>query len=261
MPGRTNCTNLRRCRATYGICSVTGPLVTKSSDTKTARSRKLRLLLAPVLSQLPIFPLDQVQLFPRALLPLYVFEPRYRELTADCLARGGIMAVAALRPGFADDYYGRPPVRRIAGVGKIIAHRQNPDGTYNILLRGLGRVGICEELPASPRHSYREVRARLLHDHWPHSFDLAAARSTLVVLVDRLAGLLPQGGEALRSLCAAEPRPRRLCDVLSAALVRPPRTRRRLLELRDFPRRIDLLSAELVRLIQELQGGTASGAN
>ena len=85
---------------------------------KTARSRRLHRLLAPALEQLPIFPLDQVQLFPRALLPLYVFEPRYRELTAACLERGGIMAVAALRPGFRDDYYGRPPVRRIAGVGK-----------------------------------------------------------------------------------------------------------------------------------------------
>ena len=99
---------------------------------KTARSRRLHRLLAPALEQLPIFPLDQVQLFPRALLPLYVFEPRYRELTAACLERGGIMAVAALRPGFRDDYYGRPPVRRIAGVGKIVAHRKNPDGTYNI---------------------------------------------------------------------------------------------------------------------------------
>jgi len=227
---------------------------------KTARSLRLRRLLAPALSRLPIFPLDQVQLFPRALLPLYVFEPRYRELTAACLERGGIMAVAALRPGFRDDYYGRPPVRRIAGVGKIVAHRKNPDGTYNILLRGLGRVGICEELPASPQHSYREVRARLLTDRWPRSFDLAAARSTLVILIDRLATLLPQGGEALRSLCASEP-PRRLCDVLSAALVRPPRTRRRLLELRDLPGRIDLLSAELARLIHDLQGSTASGSN
>lgn len=233
----------------------------KSSDTKTARSRKLRRLLAPVLSQLPIFPLDQVQLFPRALLPLYVFEPRYRELTAACLARGGIMAVAALRPGFRDDYYGRPPVRRIAGVGKIVAHRKNPDGTYNILLRGLGRVAICEELPQSPQHSYREVRARLLPDRWPRSFDLATGHRTLVILIDRLATLLPQGGEALRSLCASEPRPRRLCDVLSAALVRPPRLRRRLLELRDIPSRLDLLSAELARLIHELQGGTASGPN
>lgn len=233
----------------------------KSSDIKTARALKLRRLLAPVLPQLPIFPLDQVQLFPRALLPLYVFEPRYRELTAACLERGGIMAVAALRPGFRDDYYGRPPVRRIAGVGKIVAHRKNPDGTYNILLRGLGRVRICEELPASPQHAYREVRARLLSDRWPHSFDLAAARHTLVILIDRLATLLPQGGEALRSLCASEPRPRRLCDVLSAALVRPPRLRRQLLELRDIPSRIDLLSAELARLIHELQGGTASGPN
>ena len=73
--------------------------------------------------------------------------------------------------------------------------------------------------------------------------------------------LLPEGGEALRSLCASEPRPRRLCDVLSAALVRPPRTRRQLLELRDISKRVDLLSAELARLIRELQGGTASGPN
>jgi len=43
--------------------------------------------------------------------------------------------------------------------------------------------------------------------------------------------------------------------------VRPPRTRRRLLELRDLPGRIDLLSAELARLIHDLQGSTASGSN
>ena len=63
------------------------------------------------------------------------------------------------------------------------------------------------------------------------------------------------------SAAAPEPRPRRLCDVLSAALVRPPRTRRQLLELRDISKRVDLLSAELARLIRELQGGTASGPN
>ena len=107
------------------------------------------------------------------------------------------------------------------------------------------------------------LRANVAHRLSGNLFtlDLAAARSTLVVLIDRLATLLPEGGEALRSLCASEPRPRRLCDVLSAALVRPPRTRRQLLELRDISKRVDLLSAELARLIRELQGGTASGPN
>jgi Lon protease-like protein len=220
-----------------------------------AKCRKLRRRLAPFLLKLPIFPLHKVQLFPRAILPLYVFEPRYRELTAACLERGGIMAVASLRPGFADAYSGRPPVRRIAGLGKIVAHRQNPDGTYNILLRGLARVKICAELPASDRIPYREVRARLLLDRWPCDFDLVAARQTLVVLTERLAALLPHGGDALRALCASELRPRRLCDVLAAALVWPQQARRQLLELRDLPARIDLLSAELARLIAKLQGG------
>jgi Lon protease-like protein len=230
-------------------------------DIITAKSRKLVARLAPYLPELPIFPLDRVQLFPSAMLPLYVFEPRYRELTAACLKRGGIMAVASLRPGFAPDYHGRPPVRRIAGVGKIVAHRQNPDGTYNILLRGLGRVRIDDELPATEQRLFREVHAHLVRDRWPADFDLSVARRTLVVLTARLASLLPQGGEALRALCDAEQRPRRLCDVLSAALVRSHKVRRQLLELRDVPARMDLLSAELARMIAQLQGDTASGAN
>ena len=229
--------------------------------TTTAPCRKLRARLAPFLPALPMFPLEGVQLFPSAMLPLHVFEPRYRELTAACLMRGGIMAVATLCPGFAADYHGRPPVRRVAGVGKIVAHRRNPDGTYNILLRGLGRVRIDEELPATGLRAFREVRARLLRDRWPTGFDLAVGRRTLVVLTERLASLLPQGGAALRALCDAELQPRRLCDVLSAALVRPPRSRRQLLELRDIPARMDLLSTELARMIAQLHGQTASGAN
>lgn len=236
--------------------------MTQSSDiaTTTAKCRKLRRLLTPLLHDLPIFPLAQVQLFPGAILPLYVFEPRYRELTAASLARGGILAIPTLRPGFHDQYYGRPPIRRVAGVGKIVAYRQNSDGTYNILLRGLGRVRICEELPPSEQHQFREVRAQLLCDRWPSDFDLLGARRTLVALTERLAALMPEGGAALRTLCA-EPRPRRLCDMLSAALVRPQKLRRRLLESRDLATRVDLLSGELARLIAERQGGTASSSN
>ena len=64
------------------------------------------------------------------------------------LLRGGVMAVATLRrkpdgaPLTSEEYAGRPPVRRMVGAGKIVAHRRNPDGTYNILLSGLLRVRI-----------------------------------------------------------------------------------------------------------------------
>jgi Lon protease-like protein len=62
------------------------------------------------LASLPIFPLPNAVLLPGGLLPLHVFEKRYREMTRDCLAGHQLMGVARLRPGFESSYYGRPPV-------------------------------------------------------------------------------------------------------------------------------------------------------
>ena len=48
----------------------------------------------------PIFPLPNVVLFPNALLPLHIFEPRYRQMTADALEGERLIAMALLRPGW-----------------------------------------------------------------------------------------------------------------------------------------------------------------
>jgi hypothetical protein len=58
-------------------------------------------------------------LLPGGLLPLHVFEPRYRELTRDCLAGHHLMGVARLRPGYEAEYHARPPVYEKCGVGRI----------------------------------------------------------------------------------------------------------------------------------------------
>ena len=92
--------------------------------------------------QIPIFPLPDVVLFPHTLLPLHIFEPRYRQMIRDCLAGDKRLAMALLRPGWESDYYGRPPVHPIAGAGEIIQHEELPDGRFNILLRGTMRIGI-----------------------------------------------------------------------------------------------------------------------
>lgn len=216
-----------------------------------ATPRKLSRRLAPFLEQLPIFPLPRVQLFPRALLPLYVFEQRYRDLTAACLSRGGILAVASLRPGFRADYHGRPPVHRVAGVGRIVAHRRNEDGTYNILLVGLGRVRIHEEQP--PLHSFREVRAELLRDRWPSSYEPEQGRQTLSALAQRLAALLPRGGSAMLGLTEIARTPGELTDVLAAALISEQRQRLKLLHTADVSIRTDILTDAMARLIADLQ--------
>src|SRR5262245_62493611 len=107
------------------------------------------------LAALPIFPLPNCVLLPGGLLPLHVFEPRYRELTRDCLAGHQMMAIARLRPGYEGTYYGRPPVYERCGVGRIICSEELPDGRYALLLRGVARIGIARELAAGSSQRLR----------------------------------------------------------------------------------------------------------
>jgi len=57
---------------------------------------------------LPLFPLPETIFFPHTLLPLHIFEPRYRATVADCLVGVKRMGVVRLLPGWELDYYGRP---------------------------------------------------------------------------------------------------------------------------------------------------------
>src|SRR3954470_16845445 len=114
------------------------------------------------LTSLPIFPLPNCVLLPGGLLPLHVFEPRYRELPRDYLGTHPLLGVARLRPGFEQSYHGKPPVYERFGVGRIICSEELPDGRFALLLRGVARVEIARELPAD--RAYRLVEARTLQD-------------------------------------------------------------------------------------------------
>lgn len=115
----------------------------------------------PVPECVPVFPLEAV-LFPRALLPLHIFEARYRKMTADAIGGDGYMAIALLRPGYEALYHThRAPIHAMIGVGRIVAARGFPDGTYNIVLRGVCRAHLLAESDERP---YRIGRIRPLHD-------------------------------------------------------------------------------------------------
>ncbi len=94
----------------------------------------------------PLFPLPTVVLFPRAVLPLHLFEDRYRRMAADVLAGDKRLAMALLRPGWQSNYAGRPPLDPVVCVGTVVAHERLEDGRYNILLRGDGRGRIVREV-------------------------------------------------------------------------------------------------------------------
>jgi Lon protease-like protein len=117
--------------------------------------------LEDALGELPVFPLPHVVLFPQAILPLHVFESRYRTMLADCLATHGAMAVAQIVQGTDDN--GRPKFARISGGGIIIEHQPLSDGRSNIVLLGQARLEL-EEIEPEPGKPYRMARATILRD-------------------------------------------------------------------------------------------------
>jgi uncharacterized protein len=104
----------------------------------------------------PIFPLRGLYLFPHQVLPLHIFEPRYRRMIADLLDGPGRLVLGSpLRGAPARD--DTPPLQSIAGLGEILRHEKLPDGRYMVWIVGLARVGI-DEVPSE--HLYRLVRCR-----------------------------------------------------------------------------------------------------
>lgn len=111
-------------------------------------------------SPLPLYPLPEVVLFPHSVLPLHVDEPRYCRLIADVLAGEHILGIALLKPGFEPEYFTpNAPIHPVIGIGQIIASEQVEQGSYNILVRGIARAGIVEEVPHKP---YRLVRVETI---------------------------------------------------------------------------------------------------
>jgi Lon protease-like protein len=108
---------------------------------------------------LAIFPLDGVLLLPGGSLPLHIFEPRYRAMTEDLLRDGGMIGmVQPLRPEEVSDSGEEeaPALYAIGCAGKLQNWEQSSDGRYHILLRGVCRFRILEEI--AMQQGYRRAR-------------------------------------------------------------------------------------------------------
>ncbi|HMJ14569.1 MAG TPA: LON peptidase substrate-binding domain-containing protein [Polyangiaceae bacterium] len=114
-----------------------------------------------VIEELPLFPLPAAVLFPGMLLPLHVFELRYRAMTEHVLAGTKQMAVVLLTSGPSDDA-GQPAIAQVAGMGEVVQHHALSDGRFNIVLRGMARVQL-QELPFTG--PFRRARAVVLPSH------------------------------------------------------------------------------------------------
>jgi Lon protease-like protein len=97
--------------------------------------------------ELPMFPLGSV-LFPHAVLPLHVFEPRYRALVTDCLAGSGQFGVVLIERGHevggGDTRFSLGTIARIVQAGEL------PDGRWRLMAVGTERIAVREWLPDDP---------------------------------------------------------------------------------------------------------------
>ena len=111
-------------------------------------------------TEVPVFPLPGVFLFPGCVMPLHIFEPRYRQMVADLLDRHGRLVLGTIVEGESETN-GPPRFHDVAGLGEIGRHEQLADGRFLIWLIGLGRVRV-EEVPSD--RLYRRVRVEPLEE-------------------------------------------------------------------------------------------------
>lgn len=92
----------------------------------------------------PIFPLPNAVLFPQTVLPLHIFEERYRAMVRDAVDGDGRIAIALLKPGYDRDYHGSPEIHPVGTVGKLENVRPLEDGRFVLDVVGLQRVRFEE---------------------------------------------------------------------------------------------------------------------
>lgn len=141
---------------------------------------------------LPLFPLPDVVLFPGALLPLHIFEPRYRAMVGDALAGDRRIGMVLLRPGWERDYEGRPPIHDIGCSGVVTHAASLVDGRYNIVLQGLERFRVVAE---EHDRAYRRAAIVTLPERSPDDAERRAISDLRRTLAARIGMPLDASGE------------------------------------------------------------------
>lgn len=212
----------------------------------------------PTRFDVPVFPLPKLVMFPGTLLPLHIFEPRYRDMLRDCLAtEDKLLAVTQLRPGWESDYNRNPAIYEVAGVGAIEEHRHNPDGTYDVVLRAFARVRLEEQLPQALR--YRQATATVLRERTPEPVNHDEL-SAVLSLASNITSLVRRALPGFELQTTSDDGPGLLSDRIADQFVLDPQARQDLLETLDVGVRLRTLTTHLAQLHMALCATPGNGS-
>jgi len=214
---------------------------------------------------MPVFPLDSVVLLPQQVMPLHIFEPRYRQMVESALDSAGQIAMGTFRgDSWKEEYHGRPPLRPAVCVGQIVQHEKLPDGRFNILLQGVCRARVVDEVPPDGDRLFREAVLEPVgvegDDEIPEAAE--ALREWIDESLDEgpLSKLVV--AEQVKAYVENEEVPTpALLELVAFALLNDPAVRYRLLEEGALERRCGLLRAALEDLARLIRRAETQGAD
>ncbi|MDP1580901.1 MAG: LON peptidase substrate-binding domain-containing protein [Candidatus Didemnitutus sp.] len=209
----------------------------------------------------PVMTLPGTVFFPQSLLPLHIFEPRYRHMLRDVLRNNRLFAIAQLDEARRAEIGAIEPPHRIATLGIVRACQKCDDDTSNLLLQGVCRVEISEitrELP------YRLIRVRpLTTSTGGNHTQLEIVRLEVMRLLQVRKRLGPHGPKGMTQFLDTIEDFDTFADLAAFNLCECASFKQRLLEELDTRRRLQLFAAQLKqdievqRMHRKLQGGLA----
>jgi Lon protease-like protein len=202
-------------------------------------------------NELPVMTLPGVAFFPQALLPLHIFEPRYRQMLSDVLAKDRLMAVAGLNTSKTAEESAFEPPYRVATVGIIRACQKGDNGTSNLLLQGLCRARITSIMNEEP---YRIISIQALQSEPgadPQSHE--QLRQELAHLLAKKRQLGAELPEEMTAFLHTVQDPDTFVDLAAFSLCDNQAIKQKLLETLEVTARFELFNRHLRKEISEMQ--------
>jgi len=201
-------------------------------------------------NEVSIFPLPNVVLFPGVVQALHIFEPRYREMIKDSLETDRLIAIALLKPQAISV---PPPVFSTICIGKIVANAQLNDGRYNLLLGGVSRALIEDEVLLNK--PYRRARVFIPQETNLDSPRLFSLRKEIGSAFQSLTERRSENvDEILEALLEPNLPIGRLLDLVTFGSGAPSDWQQRVLELIDLEQRAEVV----LQLLQALLSAPAT---
>lgn len=201
------------------------------------------------LASMPVFPLPDVIFFPHTVLPLHIFEPRYRQMTSDLLAGHRLLAVANIvGEGEA--------IADVAGLGRVVHHQKLPDGRYHLVLQGVGRVRVVHEHDRPEGQLYRTAQVELLDDERVDACDVDGELATIRSCYQQLVQHMPEVESVLGDLPNHIDCPEVLGNMLCTCVLRDADERQAALETSCVRSRLHMAAQGLASLLLDVSASS-----